>query len=96
MGINAIEELDNLKAAGFSEEQAKGQMRLISKMIDSELATKNDLAATEATLKRDIKELDIKLESNIKELELKIAISRYITIVAIPAILVALKKLGIM
>ena len=70
-----------LQESGFTDEQVEA----LSLVLKSDLATKED-----------IKSLDMRLSAQIKQLELKITISRYITIVAIPAILVALKKLGIM
>ncbi|RIZ69378.1 MAG: DUF1640 domain-containing protein [Methylococcales bacterium] len=54
---------NELKGAGFSEQQA-------------EVITKRDLKELEVILKRDLKEIELRLESRIKDTELKIVESK--------------------
>ena len=55
--IDTLEVVEELKAAGFSEQQAEAVTRAVRKAQDldpSRLATKHDLAATKADLERRI------------------------------------------
>ncbi|MBF0111050.1 MAG: hypothetical protein HQL76_17940 [Magnetococcales bacterium] len=52
-----------LRDAGVDERQAAIQAEALVALIEERLATKRDLAQTEAVLRRDIKELDVKIES---------------------------------
>ena len=61
------------------EKQAEAQIRVLNEVVDSELASKQDVETVRKELKRDIKELELKIETvreelkrDIKELELKI------------------------
>jgi hypothetical protein len=79
---------NELKSAGFSEQQAEVITRLQKTTITTtleqarhdyqldDLATKRDLKEIELTLKRDLKELELRLESRIKDTELKIVESK--------------------
>ena len=79
MGFNALKYVDDLRNAGVPDKQAEAHIRLISDIMDSDLATKRDLEEVRADLKRDImdvkrdiKEMETKLTRDIKELDLKI------------------------
>ena len=57
--LEQLEHLEELKAVGFSEEQAKAQLRLVKGMAESELATKLDIARVEseiAAVRSELKE----------------------------------------
>lgn len=72
MGFNAIAYVEELEKAGVPEKQAKAQVRLLSDIIDSDLATKKDVTE----LKKDIKELEarleLKIEKNLKSQEVRL------------------------
>ena len=86
MKFDALKYVEELKEAGYPENQAQAQIRIWNHIVDSELATKRDIKeldikieSVKSELKRDIKELDIKIESvkselkrDIKELDIKI------------------------
>lgn len=54
LAFNTHEYVKELKAAGFTEEQAEVQANTLNKIIDSELATKQDLKELELRLKNDL------------------------------------------
>ena len=56
MKVDALKFVDELKAAGASEELAKTHVRHLQEVIDSNLATKYDLELVKAELKKDIAE----------------------------------------
>ena len=79
----------HLRRHGYSKEQAEGQVELLKHVVESNLATKTDLARVEAvlktdianveaTLKRDIEGIRTELKRDIEELrkELKTDIAR--------------------
>ena len=53
---------DKLKAAGFTEQQARVQADALRELIEDKLATKRDLKELEAATKRDLKELELRLK----------------------------------
>ena len=55
--FNPLTYFEELRAAGVSEPQAKVQADTLNKIVDGELATKNDIFL----LQKDIKELEYKL-----------------------------------
>lgn len=65
--LNMLDALANLKKAGFGEEQAEAVVRIQYALIDSHLATK-----------QDIKELELKFKKEMKELELRITSKLYV------------------
>ena len=81
-GLNTLEYAQKLKAVGVPSEQAEAHALAIYEIINSNLATKQDIALVKRDIelvKRDIKDLDLKIEAtkaelkrDIKELELKI------------------------
>ena len=70
MAFNALKYLDDLTSSGFTEEQAKAQLQVLEEIIDSNLATKKDIAE----IKRDIKESEQGLKRDIKESEQRLTI----------------------
>ena len=52
MKFNALKYVEELEKAGVPEAHAKAQVRLLSDIVESDLATK-----------RDIKELDVKIDA---------------------------------
>lgn len=75
MSMNQLSTFDTLayakqlKAVGFTEEQAEVQAEALAHLIDGKLASKQDLKNSEVALRRDIKELETQLKQDIKELE---------------------------
>ncbi len=79
MNFNALKYVEELRNAGMPEKQAEAQIRVLNEVVDSELASKQNVETVRKELKRDIKELELKIETvrkelkrDIKELELKI------------------------
>jgi len=60
-----------LTQSGFSKEQAEGQVKVITNLIEGHLATKNGLHELENIMSIKLKELENKFENNLKELENK-------------------------
>lgn len=74
--LTALLHLETLTKSGVPEKQAKAQLEVIAKVIDSHLVTKLDIEKLRAENKRDIaliqrdmKELENNLKRDIKELE---------------------------
>ena len=84
---------EKLKAAGFSEHQAKAQVEVIREVIEDKVATKRDLKELEAATKRDLKELEAALRQEMKELELRLITRFGAMLAAAVAILAALMAL---
>ena len=63
--FDTLEYTEELEAAGVLPAQAKAHARALLKIIDSNLATKTDIAKIEQT----IKELETSLNQKIKELD---------------------------
>ena len=64
---------NELKGAGFSEQQAEVITKLQKTTITSTLEqARHDYQLDDLTTKRDLKELELRLESRIKDTELKI------------------------
>ena len=79
MNFNALKYVEELRNAGMPEKQAEAQIRVLNEVVDSELASKQDVETVRKELKRDIKELELKIETvreelkrDIKELELRL------------------------
>ncbi len=85
MSFNALKYVEELGQAGFTDEQAKAQIRVLQDVVESDLATKRDIQEVKLDIqavkrdiqevKRDIQEvkLDIqKVKRDIRELELKL------------------------
>ena len=62
-GLEQIQNLDNLKACGFSDEQARGILKATSKNV----ATKSDVEITKLELKRDIEQTKSELKRDIEQ-----------------------------
>jgi hypothetical protein len=76
MALSTLAVARRMVDAGFTQKQAEAQAEIWADIVESDLATKRDLSATEGGLKRDIKELDLKISTveanlrrDIKELE---------------------------
>ena len=68
---------NELKGAGFSEQQAEVITKLQKTTITTTLEqARHDYQLDDLTTKRDLKELELKLESRIKDTELKIVESK--------------------
>jgi uncharacterized membrane protein YheB (UPF0754 family) len=50
-----------LRAVGFTEEQAEVQTRVIADLVENQVATKRDLKELETKLTHDLKELEMRL-----------------------------------
>ena len=61
MNFNALKYVEELKNAGMPEKQAEAQIRVLNEVVDSELASKQDVETVRKELKRDIKELELRL-----------------------------------
>ena len=64
-GLEQIQNLDNLKACGFSDEQARGILKAMSQNV----ATKSDVEITKLELKRDIEEVRKEIAETKSELK---------------------------
>ena len=64
-GLEQIQNLDNLKACGFSDEQSRGILKAMSKNV----ATKSDVEITKLELKRDIEEVRREISETKSELK---------------------------
>lgn len=68
---------NELKGAGFSEQQAEVITKLQKTTITTTLEqARHDYQLDDLTTKRDLKELELRLESRIKDTELKIVESK--------------------
>jgi hypothetical protein len=61
--------VQKLKEAGFTEQQAEAQVQVLSEIIESNLATKQDLKEVEIALKRDIEMLRADTKAELAELK---------------------------
>ena len=89
-----------LKSVGFTEAQAEALAESQAQLIESRLATKQDIELVrrdmkelEASLKRDMKALDVSLKRDMKEMEMRLTIRMGILIAASIAIVATLVKL---
>ncbi len=64
-GLEQIQNLDNLKSCGFSDEQSRGILKAMSKNV----ATKSDVEITKLELKRDIEEVRREISETKSELK---------------------------
>ena len=62
-----------LKEAGVPEALANIQAKVLFRVIDQQLVTKQDIKELEVKFGYEIKELEVKLEVKIKELEVKLS-----------------------
>ena len=67
-----IELINEMEQAGFTREQTM----VLGKVIEGDLATKQDIEITKAELKRDIEGVRSELKRDIKELDAKIEITK--------------------
>jgi hypothetical protein len=65
-----------LKEAGFTEQQAEAQVQVFSEIIESNLATKQDLKEVEIAFKQDLKEIEIALKQDSASLKRDIELLR--------------------
>ena len=89
-----------LKSVGFTEAQAEALAESQAQLIESRLATKQDIELVrrdmkelETSLKRDMKALDVSLKRDMKEMEMRLTIRMGILIAASIAIVATLVKL---
>jgi len=89
-----------LVTAGVSERQAEVQAEALSNLLESNLATKRDIAeikrdmtAMETSLKRDMKALEASTQRDLKELEMRLTIRLGAIMAGGIAIVAALVKL---
>ena len=78
-----------LKSVGFTEAQAEALAESQAQLIESRLATKQDIEL----VRRDMKELETSLKRDIKEIEMRLTIRMGILIAASIAIVSTLVKL---
>jgi hypothetical protein len=65
--------VQKLKSAGFTEQQAEAQVQVLSEIIESNLATKLDIAE----VKRDIEALRLATKADIATLEERLTAKLY-------------------
>jgi len=87
------ENIKVLMESGFSEKQAEGQIKIVSTLIESSLATKTDLQLLKNDLKTDLQLLENKLLTEI--LHTRSEIIKWVAgmMVAQAAVFVAILKL---
>ena len=71
MVFDTLKSVEELQEAGIPEDQAKAQVRVFQRIIESDLATK-----------RDVKELEQKLQQEMRELEYRLTIKTGLMVVA--------------
>ncbi len=59
MSFNALKYVEELEQAGFTDEQAKAQIRVLQEVVESDLATK-----------RDLRELELRITERMTAIEL--------------------------
>ena len=91
MNFDALKHVETLKKAGFPDDQATAQVRVLNEIIDSNLATKRDWKEMEQATRRDIKELEYKM----KELEQRIIIKLGSLLTTGLVAIVALSKMNL-
>ncbi len=89
-----------LKSVGFTEAQAETLAESQAQLIESRLATKEDIELVrrdmkelEVSLQRDMKELEASLKRDMKEIEMRLTIRMGTLIAASIAIVATLVKL---
>ena len=89
MTFDSLGYFEKLKAAGFTEEQAKVQANAMREVIEERLATKADLIQLEERLRNEIR----KMESEMQKLELRMTLKLGAMLAASVAIVATLVKL---
>ena len=89
MTFDSLGYFEKLKAAGFTEEQAKVQANAMREVIEERLATKTDLIQLEERLRNEIR----KMESEMQKLELRMTLKLGAMLAASVAIVATLVKL---
>ncbi|MEO5347902.1 MAG: CCDC90 family protein [Magnetococcus sp. YQC-9] len=70
IAFDTLSSVRRLKEAGFTDEQAETQTRIIAELVDDRLATKQDILE----VKRDIKELELRIAAELAPMKWGIAI----------------------
>ena len=89
MTFDSLGYFEKLKAAGFTEEQAKVQANAMREVIEERLATKADLIQLEERLRNEIR----KMESEMQKLELRMTLKLGAMLAASVALVSTLVKL---
>ena len=89
MTFDSLGYFEKLKAAGFTEEQAKVQVEAMQEVIEERLATKADLIQLEERLRNEIR----KMESEMQKRELRMTLKLGAMLAASVAIVATLVKL---
>ena len=93
MTFNGLKYLDDLTESGFTEQQAKAQLRILGEIIDSNLATKQDVEL----VRKDIEQVRSELKKDIElvraDLKRDIKASQFTIIISIGGLLVALQAI---
>jgi hypothetical protein len=63
------ESIKILTKAGFTEEQAEGQIKVITGLIEDTLASKKDLKELEIALRTDMKKMEASLRTDMQKME---------------------------
>ena len=83
---------EKLEAAGFTPQQAKGQAHALREIIDDQIATKNDLAALDASVASNLAKTKASVAAKIAETKSEL-IKWYIgTMFAMTGLIVGLIK----
>lgn len=68
------ESIKILTKAGFTEEQAEGQIKVITGLIEDTLASKKDLKELEIALRTDMQKMEAELRMDMKTMESKLLV----------------------
>jgi hypothetical protein len=72
MAIDTLEIANQLKDAGFTQQQAEATARVFRDFVQNELATKTDLKELEAGTKRDFKELELAMKNDLRGVKIEL------------------------
>ena len=105
MVFNALKYVETLQEAGIPEGHAKAQILVLQEVIESDLATKQDIIGVTREIeqvkreieevKRDIKRLELHVTEQVKTSELRLIVKLGSLLVVAFGVLVAFSKLNI-
>jgi hypothetical protein len=65
IAFDTLEFAEQLKAADFTDLQARTLAKAVAAIVDEQLATKKDLEELKVELKRDIREMELRLKHDL-------------------------------
>ncbi len=78
MVFDTLKSVEELQEAGIPEDQAKAQVRVFQRIIESDLATKRDIKE----LEQEMLQLKKELQQEMRELEYRLTIKTGLMVVA--------------